>query len=336
MIIAKLNKSTGESFDLSIPENASEVGLINALDFEFACFDVFEFLKNHSEEMEQRKFEYLHFVIVALNSFYTGIIDFYEIDHKNLNLSSDEWNKHFSTLSNKIDYEQAEHSIISIFNLTYTAVKGVKTKPALRTTDKFEFKGEKFVFPTIWIDVLFQRENFNSPNVKQFIELLQNQANYIASVKDLNSRDLKTVENLYSKYLTDLAYLLLKEGESIPVNEVDCKKFITQRMDFFQDIDLQSAIDIEHWFNQYYISLEKDKENYYYFKSDPTTKEEQLAYIEAQNKNSDMMKRIGWKSIINRLLEIGSFNVSGKSAIEAVLTAPATDAVKTISIDNAK
>lgn len=47
MIIAKLNKSTGESFDLSIPENASEVGLINALDFEFACFDVFEFLKNH-------------------------------------------------------------------------------------------------------------------------------------------------------------------------------------------------------------------------------------------------------------------------------------------------
>ncbi len=325
MIIAKLNKSTGESFDLSIPENASEVGLINALDFEFACFDVFEFLKNHSEEMEERKFEYLHYIIVALNSFYSGIIDFYEID-----------NKHFSTLSNKIDYVQAEHSIISIFNLTYTAVKGVKTKPALRTTDKFEFKGEKFVFPVIWLDVLFKRENFNSPNVKQFVELLQNQANYIAAVKDLSQKDIKTVEHLYTKYLTDLAYLLLKEGEMIPIDEVSCKKFITQRMDFFQDIDLQSVIDIEHWFGQYYESLRKDKENFYYFNSDPTTKEEQLAYIEAQNKNSDMMKRIGWKSIINRLLEIGSFNVSGKSAIEAVLTAPATDAVKTISIDNAK
>lgn len=334
MILAKLNKSTGESFDLSIPENASEVGLINALDFEFACFDVFEFLKNHSEEMEERKFEYLHYIIVALNSFYTGIVDFYEIDNKHLNLSSDEWNKHFSTLSNKIDYEQAEHSIISIFNLTYKAIKD--TKPTLRTKDYFEYKGERFVFPTIWIDVLFQRENFNSPNVKQFIELLQNQANYIAAIKDLSKRDLKTVEHLYTKYLTDLAYLLLKEGETIPVNEVDCKKFITNRMDFFQDIDLQSAIDIEYYFNQFYESLRKDKENFYYFNSDPTTKEEQLAYIEAQNKNSDMMKRIGWKSIINRLLEIGSFNVSGKSAIEAVLTAPATDAVKTISIDNAK
>lgn len=334
MIIAKLTKSTGEEFELQIPENASEVGLNCSLDFEYACFDVFEFLKNNSESLEEKKFEYLHYLIVALNSFYSGIIDFYELDCKHLSLSSEEWNKHFSTLSNKIDYEQAEKSIISIFNLTYKAIKDAK--PVLRTTDYFEYKGHKFVFPTIWKDVLFGNENFNSPSVKQFIELLQNQANYTNAMKDLNKRDLNSVNYLLTKYLTDLAYLLLKEGESIPVNEVECKKFISARMDLFIDIDLQTAIDIEYWFNQYYESLRKDKENFYYFNSDPSTVEEQRAYLEAQNKNSDMMKRIGFKSIINRLLELNPFTVSGKSAIEAVLTAPATDAVKFISIDNAK
>lgn len=334
MIVAKLNKTTGEVFELLIPENASEVGLSVSLDFEYACFDVFEFLKNNAEVMDEKKFEYLHYIIVALNSFYVGIIDFYELDSKHAEINTNEWNNHFSTLSNRIDYEQAEHSIISIFNLTYKAIKDAK--PNLRTTDYFEYKGEKFVFPTIWKDVLYGNENFNSPSVKQFIELLQNQANYISSIKDLNKRDINAVNHLFTKYLTDLAYLLLKEGEIVPVNEVECKKFISSRMDFFMDIDLQAAIDIEHWFGQYYESLKKDKENFYYFNSDPTTVEEQRAYLEAQNKNSDMMKRIGFKSILNRLLELNPFTVSGKSAIEAVLTAPATDAVKIISIDNAK
>lgn len=334
MIIAKLNKSTGETLDLLIPENGSEVSLSKSLDFEYACFDVFEFLKNNSTDIDSKRFEYLNLLIKALNTFYEGILDFYDLDYKHLNLSPDEWNKHFSALNKKIDIVQTEQSIISIFNLTYKAIKD--TEPKLRTSDSFEYKGFKFVFPTIWRDVIFNKENFNSPNVKQFIEILQTQSNYIQSIKDLDKRDLNTVNHLFAKYLLELSILLLKEGESIPLPEVDYKKFTTERMDFFQDIDLQAAVDIEYFFNQFYESLKQDKENYYYFNAHLATKEDQEAYMKAQNKNDDMMKRIGFKSLLNRLLELNPFSGNGKTAIESILTAPATDAVKFISIDNAK
>lgn len=49
----------------------------------------------------------------------------------------------------------------------------------------------------------------------------------------------------YSRYLTMMAILCRKQGEKLPSNESERRKFIAERSAFFQGIDAQTAMDVD-------------------------------------------------------------------------------------------
>lgn len=297
---------------------------------------MFDFIKANPESIDEKRLEYFTLIISCLNVFYTDILDFYELDESYIrSVNNRTFEDHFQVLNNKLEPNPTFDSVFAIFNLIYRALKS--SEPRLRTEKYFEYKGEKWVFPTVWKDNLFGTNGFNSPSVKQAIELLQAQSNYAAMVKDLakNSEDSKN--HLFAKYLTEISVMLVKEGEELPLDSVGFKKFMHERMEFFQDIDFQTAIDLEHWFNEYYLSLESDKVNHFYFNSkSPEDMDEVQARNKAANKNKEVSDKTGWHSLYARLIEIGSFFTGKESAIDSVSKAPFTDAVKIISLDNSK
>lgn len=336
LITATLHKTTGEKLTLSIPETGSEIALGKALQFNMECLSLFEFLKEHWDNIESKKIEYLTKVIKCLNGFYEDIADFFELKSDVINIPEEKMQEHFEMLGKNLNFVQAHDTVIGIFNLIYAAVKDTKAGIS-EGFNYVEFKGSKFLIPEVWKDKLFERLNYKSISVKQAIEVLQIHNNYINSVKALNPQDENLVNYTYSKYLSELAILLLKEGETIPTDETEFKHFLSERMLFWQDIDLQTALNIEHWFEKYYNSLKEDPENYYYFNSkDPISKEEYEARRKAEEQNKQVFEKIGNKGIISRLIELGSFNGREKTNIESANTAPFTDAVKVISIDNSK
>lgn len=337
MIKAILQKSTGESLTLDIPVHGSEVCLGQALDFKVECLHLIDWLKDNADQLEEKRWQYVILIVKCLKAFYGDIAEFMDLDSKYLeNISSKDILEHLSLITEKDkNITEAYDSLVQIFNLVYRAVNDCK--PVLRDTKTIEYKGKRYQMPTIWHDTLWKRTNFESISVKQAIEVLQVQADYAEVIKDLAGDQASATNYLFTKYLSELAILLVPEGKEIPLEETAFKKYMTEQMAEFQDIDLQTAIDIEHWFHQYYESLKADKENHYFFNSkEPTSAEELKAQKMAQAKNEDVIRRIGWKSIINRLVEIGAFNGRAKTSIESVMTAPFTDAVKVVSIDNAK
>ena len=337
MIVASLNKSTGESLSINIPEHGSEIGLAQALDFEFECIELFEFLKENSDTIEAKKGEYILHLIRCLKVFFGDLVDFFELDGSYVdNVNDKALEQHFQVLKGEFDRSQAFDSLSGIFNLIYHAIKN--TKPTIREGQvEFIYKEQSFCFPEIWRDSIFNKVNFKSPSVKQAIEILQVQSNYSQVVKEMNRSDVKLTGWMFTKYLSEMAILLLKPGEVLPTDETAFKMHMTERMSFFEDIDLQTALDVEHWFEQYYASLKEDKENWYYFNNkEPEGPEELEAQEKAKRKNKDASLRIGWKSMIRRLLEIGAFRNQSSNDLESVYNAQFTDAVKIISIDNSQ
>lgn len=337
MITAELKNSTGEIVALQIPENGHEVKLGQALDFDLKCMDLFDWLKENSDDFEKKKGQYLFKVIDCLNVFYLNIVDFFGLSSEYIDkIDSNTINDQLKVFNGKYNTDQAIDSIMGIFNMIYLVVKN--TKPELSESKIFEFKGSKFTIPHIWIDRINNVTYFPSPTVKQAIETLNIIAWYedIQESKEFNSK--VKIDNLYHKYLTELAILLIEEGKEIPTDETQFKIHMEEMRTFFEDIDLQTALNIEHWFKEYYKSLKEDRENHYYFntneKNYPKNGEELEALNRAKSANEDIFKKIGFKSVIKRLLELAAFQGSRKTAIESVNNAPFTDAVKLISIDN--
>ncbi|NOT38542.1 MAG: hypothetical protein HOP11_14315 [Saprospiraceae bacterium] len=341
MIKATLLKTTGEKIAIDLPENGTELKLSQALDFELKCFDLFEWLKVNVDNFSQKKGEYLIRLVDCLNVVYGDIVDFFDLKGDYINdIDNEKINQHFETLKGDYNKDEAFDSLMGIFNILYMVIR--TTKPELRELDHFVYKGKEFVFPKILKDRLFNDPMFPSPSVKQSIETL-NVMSWLEDIK--NSKDEKITEqvktdNIYHKYLTELSVLLIEKGKKLPTEEAEFNMFIREQRVFFEDIDFQTALDVEFWFENYYDSLRKDRENYYYFNSNekntPKNGDELTALNRAKAVNDDIFKKIGYKSIINRLLELGAFRGRDKTDIESVNNAPMTDAVKLISIENSQ
>ena len=337
MITAKIQKTTGETVEIAIPEHGSEIKLSQALDFNVGCLKLFEFIRDNAEQFEARKAQYLIEVIKCLNNYFEGIIDIFECDGSLVNISPEDFDQHIALLADKIDIDSATNTALGIFNLLLKAVREVRPQIEDQWPNKFEYKDSTFIFPEIWKDKIYNTLNFKSISVKQAVEVLQIHNNYVNNVSGLKETDEAHVNSTFSKYLSELAILLVKEGEKIPTDETEFRQFMAERMEFWQDIDLQTAVNIEAWFESYYEWLKSDPENFYYFNGkDPQTKEEADALTKARAYNKEIYQKIGAKSIISRLVEIGTFNGLERTNLESANVAPFTDAVKAISIENSK
>ncbi len=301
MIKYSLKKLTGEKIEIFLPVNASEIKLSQVIDFEFKISEL-------AENKNIESLEYVKGLADLLSGFLN--VDFLELDIYNEN-------------------ESLINSMIHLQNQIWDVIVNAKPELKIENENSFSYNGINYLFPTIWKNETLQKIGYNSINLKQGIEILQVRHNFEKSVKDLANKN--TLPNfLFSKALSEIAILLLKEGEEIPVSEDIFEKWLSNRISEFIDIDYQTALNINHWIESYMTSLRDDIENFYFFDSDEKTNSEDAKHeMISRHKNKAIFDKIGYKSIIQRVAE-------HFSSIQEALSSKFSDAVKLISITNSK
>jgi hypothetical protein len=295
MIQYSLKKIDGSEIKIRLPENASEIKLSQVIDFE-----------KKLSEFKDKKEEHEYLIVLEQT-----LSEYFDTSFLELEINGTSAISAMVTLQNQI------------WKVIYEA------KPELSEGKTIVFKGEEYEMPTIWKNTVLNKIGYNSISLKQAIEVLQVQYNYTKTVKAHADQDLSSF--LFSKALSEIAFLLLKKGEEIPTNEDECERWANQRITELIDIDYQTAININYWFESYMNNLQNDRENFYFFDSDDKTNaEEQKAEMIAASKSKGVFEKIGYKSIIPRVAKFYNNNI-----VEA-MKSKFTDAVKLISIENSK
>lgn len=351
MIKARIKKSDNSSMEIDIPENASEVKYSQALDFQFAYYSLLDFLKENVNHLEEKKLQYIKKIIDCLNAFYDGIADFYEINSSYINeIDIDKLSQNFAALNKKYNEHEMLDTVTSIFNLILKVIENYE--PRENYTDHIIYNDQKYIIPTVWKNAISESLEYNSITVRQAISVLEAQAicrdelMYLEKQKEENkidseSEDKQKADSLFTKAIFEISVLLMKEGETYPVSDTEFNKHIAEKMQLFENIDLQTVVDIQNWIEGYDNYLRNKKENYYYYNMEeledtPDNIHEFSNMVKAKAKNKEIQKNIGHKSILSRILELRIFSGHKKTEIESALEAPYSDAVTHISINNAK
>lgn len=229
---------------------------------------------------------------------------------------------------------------------------------------------ERFQINPVWQNKYMNRLEFKPLSVKQLVEILEIEEAYKKTIasnlrpkpkpqdKKLSKSDrakmvadgtyhqapVEELQNpdplgqfIYSKIISEIAVICTKENEVLPHDKHKFKQWLDHRCRIFTDIDLQTAIDVEYWINSFWDYLQKEKENYHFFNArTPIDEHEQKARIKLQAINQEIFDRIGYRSLISRLMEIDPWSSNGKSKLESVSNAPADEGVTLISIENSK
>lgn len=350
MIKAKIKKSDNSTLEIEIPETASEVTYSQALDFQFAHYSLLDFLKEHGTDIENKKIQHIKKIIDCLNAFYGDLADFYEVDSSYFDkIDSKELSRNFEALNKKYNHDEMLDTLTSIFNLILKVVDNHEGKE--NYSDHIIYKGIKYFIPTIWKNAISESLEYDSITVRQAIAIQEAQAIcreeliYIEKQRNENkdpniTDDQDKAASIFTKSIFEISVLLVGEGEIYPESDTAFSKHISEKMKVFEDIDLQTVADIQKWIDGYDDYLRGKKENYYYYNMDDEPSIDNVNdfanYTRAKEKNKQVQKNIGFRSILARIIELGIFSGLRKTEIQSALDAPYSDAVTHISINNAK
>lgn len=354
MIVVDLIKSNGEILKLRIPEEAKECKYRLAVDFEFANLELIEWIKENHETFFNKKRQYVLFLIKCIGKFCDiNFSDFLEIDSGYLSeITDNDLYDHFEKL-NTFKFAKGTRitdlhdALLQIYSLIINVLSNSKGVLHEYGSEKFEytyFSSEKeqeeiqtFYIPTIWKDEFMNAKGFISLSVKQLTEILDLRELYYNNIE---SKPDTFGSYIFSKVIGECALMLLKKDndgnfEKIPIKKDEYQKWFMERCRLFYDIDLQTALDLQFWFDSYWHWLENDEYNWYFFNSkEPLDEYEMKAREKMKAVNSEIFQRIRWKGMINRLLSIGAWKADGVSNMEAVLNASATESIGLISAEN--
>lgn len=360
MIECTLRRSDRKELKILIPQNGNELKLSNKIDFDIAYLDLINWLSLYGENLTEKKYQYIELLIKAISSFTgTKLDEFLEIESTYISsIGDNDLIEHFKELSetkiNKnFDLDQLEDSILKIYNLIFQTIQSIHPELKLYGEEEFEYEyknqfGETIKhtlsIPTIWKDAVTSETNYNSISVKQLIEVLKIRDNYskiIDDEKDKGKTPDATGAWVFSRIIGEISLLcLIKENgsvEKIPIDTDKFDKWFTERMKMFENIDYQTAINIEYWFNSFWDWLKNKPVNNYFFNSkDPVDKYEAEAIQKMKAANEIVFHYVGWKIMLNRLIDINAWQSNGVSVIESVNYAPATEAIELLSIENSK
>lgn len=338
-MLITLERSDGIQIEITLPDNASELTLSQKLDFDFAQMGVISFLKKYENELFEKRGEYLILIAKGLSEVLQ--LDLSELMNLNglnlLQISYEDIINHVNGFGEKglkgLNKNQLETNLLALWNYFNQVINSADAKGKTSIT----YKDQTFELPKL-IQTATGREIHKSLTVKQAIEIIQVNNRYHANLK--SNPDLKETETdkswLFTKYLTEIP-LLLKPNE-IPLESQDqFDVWLKGQIVFFSDIDWQTVLILDNWFNDYIEELKKDPENKYFFESayEARTQEERDAENKARAKGEKIYRNIGMRGIIPALFEMGIFDKPNKSKMESTMNAPFTDAVKYISSSNA-
>lgn len=155
----------------------------------------------------------------------------------------------YNTEKEKTDFEMATVSQLHGYaaGLIDKHISGMFANPKVSTYEPFfQFNGQTFGIPKMLTDVMSSgTANLPGLSVIESIEAME--ANRLFETQQDNDEDGSL---LFTKYLTLLAVLCRKDGETLPVDEVEREQFISDRVALFggsngEIINAGTAIDVD-------------------------------------------------------------------------------------------
>lgn len=248
-------------------ENAKKITLSQQLDFEFTQFEIVSFLKKHEDNLFKSRAGYLMLMAKGISQiFNVGLSDILELEGQSLlEIGETDIEEFLEVIATKekgkqsLNKDQLEKSLLKIWNFITHVINSAQPGDI---KDQVEFKGKTYKLPAYSKNSLTGEDNHVSITTKQAIETIQMNNNYETWLEQALKKD-KTARHsnegkdmLFTKYVSEVVLLL---NEEIPFDEDKFREWMSEQMLHFQDIDYQTVVYIENWFNGYMKELKNEK-----------------------------------------------------------------------------
>jgi hypothetical protein len=209
MKVAKLIAPDGEVIvEVRVPDTMQEVRLEQYVNFLKAM-----------EPIQESDQNYIPNVVKAIS-------EFYNVDMNTL-----------LTVRFKGKESQAMDSLAPLYWHTHKLIS--EYNPTLRKGSDLKIKYRKQSFTLRGMTV---KGTFDDLTVLEAYECLE--AKHLFQDKDEEGLDVNG-NYLYTRYLRIIATLCRKQGEDLPMNDLQRERFIGERIEFFRDIDAATAMDVD-------------------------------------------------------------------------------------------
>ncbi len=237
----------------------------------------------------------------------------------------------------KVDISKTEKTVTAIYANIWKVLLTYE-KPSIKEGEaySFDYKGKTYSLSASYRDALTNNLRFDSLTTAQLIEALE-----AARIYEMHKSKDPEHKFLFTTVLNLVACLALEEGQSFPDKQSDIDRFISDRVVYFQGLNMEVCQQVKFFFWQHYDSLKKN-DSFYWFFNPPKQilgkmeEAERKAYQKQAKKNKEVSKRIGHRYIYERLLESGAFNGYRQTPHQSVRAIAANDALTEISRQNAK
>ena len=220
-------------------------------------------------------------------------------------------------------------NLSSIYGSLWNQPKKLKLLPEFN----FDYKGRHFKFKKVTRDRIRHTNIFEGLNVCEAIHILD-----VLRLKNLQIENDVTGSILYSSYISLVAILAREEGQILPIDRQQRLRYIEDMRFFFREVPAYIPLYFDFWIKSWYNHLERKPHLFYFFNSPkietPKTPEGREQLQKEIKRNKEIMRQIGYRNIIYRLLDLGAFNNSKQTPLEAALSADFETAIELISEDN--
>lgn len=245
MIRVKLEKADGGVLaEFDFPTEAREVSYRQFIRFESAFQEKERWLEqNKDASVADPKFaaEYIKHVARIVEGF-TGVEDILEaklgdyMAHMQDTLSGNP-----KAIAEGL--QEVEGTVFTLYANIWRTMANYQSHNHTRERYWFEYKGKNYFLQSTYRDAITKQIRFQSLSVAQAIEALEAWRVYDqAKSKDDGNKFL------FTTILTLIACLALEEGQSFPDTESAIQRWVSERVEHFQDVNMEIALNVRDFF----------------------------------------------------------------------------------------
>jgi len=241
--MVNLVSGRGKAITFPFPETVQEISLKSFIEFEIAYTKKMQWL----EGLEETPIETARFMVGYIKHTIEVLNCFIPPEHV-IEVPIGNFKRHLVKLMGardirEIDLEGVKDTLLGLYSQVFPLVKEYQPRSFVDTDFVFEHKGQVFTIGRAYKDVITQQERFSSLPAGQVVEALEGWKAYEENqAKDENG------SFLYSSILKLIACLATSPGQPFPTSELEVQRYINERILFFQDIDMGTALDVKAFF----------------------------------------------------------------------------------------
>lgn len=245
------NEGTGEVIDeFNFPETIKEVKLSQFTAFEARLSRYNDWLKT----MEGTPVDDPGFVRELAERSVDLVSSFIETDAGRYPLGN--WKEHIERMMDGSEFQvnSIEANVFNLLGNIYALVSKYQGKLDHTKPFTFTHKGETFQMRPAVRDVITKAKQFKNIESARVIEALKRHESYLKNVKSDENGD-----HFFTSLLYAIACFAQKKGDRFPSTQSDIETFLSERVMFFQDIDLETGMNAASFFLRTSNALETIK-----------------------------------------------------------------------------